>query len=96
MLGHDGNAYLGFDGNYRSDYSSNPSPSVYTGIDGYALTNFRLGFRTKGGFDVYGWVRNAFDVNYLELLTVAPGSTGLIAGQPGDPRTFGLTIKTEF
>jgi iron complex outermembrane receptor protein len=47
-------------------------------------------------FDVYGWVRNAFDVNYLELLQVAPGNVGLIAGTPGDPRTWGGTIKFEF
>ena len=29
-------------------------------------------------------------------LQVAPGNTGLIAGQPGDPRTYGLTIKSRF
>jgi len=41
-------------------------------------------------------VRNAFDEKYFELLSVAPGSTGLIAGQPGDPRTYGLTISKAF
>jgi iron complex outermembrane receptor protein len=83
------------DGNYRSRFSSNPSASSYTNIEGYALTNFRLGFRSEG-FDLYGWVRNAFDVNYFELLQVAPSNVGLIAGQPGDPRTWGGTVKLSF
>ena len=96
LLGKPGQVYLGVDGNYRSGFSSNPSPSAYTGVKGYALTNFRLGFRNDGGFNVFAWVRNAFDTHYFELLQVAPGSTGLIAGNPGDPRTYGLTIKAEF
>ncbi|MDB5686262.1 MAG: TonB-dependent receptor, partial [Rhizorhabdus sp.] len=71
------------------------SPSIYTNVKGYALTNFRAGFRTDS-FDIFGWVRNAFDVNYIELLQVAPGNVGLIAGNPGDPRTFGATVKAKF
>jgi len=31
------------------------------------------------------------DTNYYELLSAAPGNTGLYVGQPGDPRTFGGT-----
>jgi iron complex outermembrane recepter protein len=96
LFGREGQFYLGVDGSYRSDFSSNPSPSEGTKIDGYALTNLRAGFRTEAGFDVYGWVRNAFDTQYFELLQVAPGSTGLIVGTPGDPRTYGLTIKAQF
>ena len=96
LFGTDGQAYLGFDGNYRSDFSSNPSPSAYTNVDGYALSNFRLGYRTDNGFDLFGWVRNAFDVNYYEQLAVASGNTGLIVGQPGDPRTWGVTFKASF
>ncbi|MEK7342342.1 MAG: TonB-dependent receptor [Pseudomonadota bacterium] len=95
LLDKDGQVYLGVDGNYRSRWNSNASPSAYTEVKGYALTNFRGGFRGDG-FDVFGWVRNAFDVNYIELLQVAPGNVGLIAGQPGDPRTWGGTIKFSF
>jgi len=95
LLSKDGQVYLGVDGNYRSNFSSNPSPSIYTWVDGYALTNFRLGFRTEG-LDIFGWVRNAFDVKYFELLQTAPSNTGLIAGQPGDPQTYGFTIKGSF
>lgn len=96
LLGQDAQAYLGFDGSYRTRFSSNPTPSAYTWVDGYALSNLRAGFRTDAGFDVFGWVRNAFGVDYFEQLAVPSGNTGLIAGQPGDPRTWGLTIKAEF
>ncbi|WP_097092017.1 TonB-dependent receptor [Novosphingobium sp. Chol11] len=95
LLAKEGQAYLGVDGNYRSHWNSNASPSRYTDVKGYALTNFRAGFRGEG-FDIFGWVRNAFDVNYIENLQVAPGNTGLIAGQVGDPRTWGGTLKFSF
>jgi iron complex outermembrane receptor protein len=93
--GSGGQVYLGYDGSYRSKFSSNPSPSAYTWIDGYSLSNFRAGYR-KDDFNVFGWVRNAFDRNYFELLSTQSGSTGLIVGQPGDPRTYGLTISKSF
>lgn len=96
FLGQDGEVYLGYDGSYRSDFSSNPSPSVYTFIDGYGLSNFRLGFRTQEGLNLFAWVRNAFDENYFEQLFVGPGNTGLIAGLPGDPRTWGATASVTF
>ena len=96
LFGKEGQVYLGFDGNYRSAWSSNASPSAYTNVDGYALSNFRLGFRTEGGIDIFGWVRNAFDVQYFDQLAVAPGNTGLIVGNIGDPRTFGGTVKLTF
>ena len=95
LLATEGQLYVGFDGNYRSGFSSNPSPSIYTNIAGYALSNFRVGFRSDN-FDIYGWVRNVFDVRYFELLQVAPSNVGLIAGQPGDPRTVGATMKFSF
>ena len=95
LLAKEGQLYLGVDGNYRSHWNSNASPSIYTEVKGYALTNIRAGFRGEG-FDIFGWVRNAFDVNYIENLQVAPGNTGLIAGQVGDPQTWGGTIKFSF
>ena len=95
ILKAEGQVYVGFDGNYRSGFSSNPSPSIYTHINGYALSNFRMGFRSDN-FDIYGWVRSVFDVHYFELLQVAPSNVGLIAGQLGDPRTVGATFKFTF
>lgn len=91
-----GTLYLGYDGSYRSRFSANPSPSAYTYVDGYALSNFRLGYKTGSGWNIFGWVRNAFDANYYEVLALQSGSTGLVVGQPGDPRTYGVTVSTRF
>ncbi len=90
-----GEAYLGYDGSYRSRFSSNPSPSAYTWVDGYSLSNVRVGYR-QGGTNVFAWVRNVFDHHYFELLSTQSGSTGLIVGQPGDPRTYGVTLSKSF
>ncbi|WP_076069035.1 TonB-dependent receptor [Sphingomonas montana] len=96
LFGLDGQAYAAFDGNYRSKFSSNPSRSAYTDIAGYAVANVRAGFRATERWDVFGWVRNAFDRDYFDILATQSGSTGLIVGQPADPRTYGLTVKRRF
>ena len=96
LFGEEGQFYLGYDGSYRSRFSSNPSPSDYIWIDGYALSNVRAGFRSDDGVNLFLWVRNLFDVDYFEQLTVASGNTGLIVGLPGDPQTYGLTLSARF
>jgi iron complex outermembrane recepter protein len=95
VLGDDGELYVGYDGTYRSKFSSNASRSIYTDIEGYAVHNVRAGFRTDR-FDLFGWVRNALDEEYFESLAVTPGNTGLISAQLADPRTYGLTLKANF
>jgi iron complex outermembrane recepter protein len=96
FFGRDGAVYLGYEGNYRSEFSSNPSRSLYTDIPAYAVSNFRLGFRVDDRWDVFAWVRNSFDRDYFEVLATTPGNTGLVSGQPADPVTYGLTLRAYF
>jgi len=96
VAGLDGQFYVGYDGSYRSKFSSNPSRSRYTDIRGYGISNVRAGFKATGSWNVFGWVRNVFNKNYFELLATQSGSTGLIVGQPGDPRTYGVTVSRAF
>jgi iron complex outermembrane receptor protein len=96
IAGYDGYFYLGYDGSYRSDFSSNPSESRYMTVNGYDLHNFRLGYKARDKWNVFGWLRNAFDRNYYDLLTIQSGNTGMIAGQPADPRTYGVTVSASF
>ena len=96
VAGYDGNFYLGYDGSYRSNFSSNPSESIYTTVHGYSLHSFRLGYKAQDKWNVWGWVRNAFNQNYYDLLATQSGNTGLIVGQPGDPRTYGGTLSLSF
>lgn len=85
--------YFGYDGSYRSEFSSNPSRSIYTEVPAYALADFRLGVRTDSGWNVFAWVHNAFNKDYFQFLTMQSGNTGMIVGDPGDPRTFGITAR---
>jgi len=101
LFGRSGQVYLGVDGNYRSSFSSNGTPSPAATIPGYTLTNFRLGWRSDRDepgvkVDVFAWVRNAFNTTYFEQYQFAPNSVGLIVGNLGDPRTFGGTVKLQF
>ncbi|WP_343520838.1 TonB-dependent receptor [Sphingomonas sp.] len=96
IFGKEGEVYLGADASSRSKFSSNASRSIYTDIDGYTLANFRLGFRTDEGLNIFGWVRNAFDEQYFDVLATTPGNTGLISGNVGDPRTYGVTVGLSF
>jgi iron complex outermembrane receptor protein len=96
LFGVDGDIVLGYDGSSRSKFSSNPSRSAYTDVNGYTLANFRLGYRVENGWDVTAWVRNAFNTHYFEVLALQSGSTGLVVGQPADPRTWGMTVRAQF
>ncbi len=96
LLGRSGRVFAGVDATYRSTFSSNPTPSAYTWVSGYTVASFRGGFRAEDGLEVFAWVRNAFDEEYFEQLAVPSGNTGLISGQPGEPRTYGLTVRVRF
>ncbi len=96
LLGKDGDYFLAVDTSYRSSFSSSATASAYLNVKGYALANARLGFRAADGWDIALWARNLFDKNYYELLSAAPGGTGLYVGQPGDPRTYGITLRAKF
>jgi iron complex outermembrane receptor protein len=96
LFGQAGNVYLGFDGSYRSKFSSNPSRSIYMDVEAYEIANFRTGYRANKGWEFFAWVRNAFDEEYYDFLSSQSGSTGLVIGQPGEPQTYGLTVKASF
>ncbi|UTA68946.1 TonB-dependent receptor [Emticicia sp. 21SJ11W-3] len=93
LLGLKGNYFLGLDAYYRSKFSSSPSPSQYLNIEGYTLTNGRVGFRASNGITFFVWGRNLFNVDYYEQLLAAPGSAGNYAGIVGDQRTYGVTLR---
>lgn len=90
-----GRYFLASDVSYRSDYSSNPTPSRVLVVKGYTLANARLGFKSEK-FSIFAWARNIGDTHYFEQLQAAAGNTGLYAGVLGDPRTYGATLRFNF
>jgi iron complex outermembrane receptor protein len=93
LFGQAGQVFGAVDASYRSSFSSSASYSRYLVVDGYQLLNARIGFRARDGWTLFFWSRNLLDKDYLELLTAAPGNTGLYVGQPGDGRTAGVTLR---
>lgn len=90
-----GRYFIGGDITYRSEYSSNPTPSKVLVVKGYSLINARIGFRSEK-FTLFAWSRNIANTNYFEQLQAAAGNAGLYAGVLGDPRTYGATIRFNF
>jgi iron complex outermembrane recepter protein len=96
VAGVQGQLFGALDASYRSDFSSSASASRYLVVDGYTLVNVRAGFRVNDGWSLTIWARNLLDKNYYELLTPAPGNSGLYVGQVGDERTAGVTLRFGF
>jgi iron complex outermembrane receptor protein len=96
FLEQDGKFFLAFDGYYRSEFSSSPSPSAFLNVEGYTLFNGRIGFRATEGVSLTVWSRNLFNKDYYEQLLVAGGNAGHYAGVLGDPATYGITLRYVF
>jgi iron complex outermembrane receptor protein len=96
LAGTRGQLFAAADTSYRSDFSSSASASKYLVVNGYALVNARAGYRFNDGWSVTLWARNLFNENYYEVLTAAPGNSGLYVGQVGDQRTAGVTMRFGF
>ncbi len=93
LLGRTGQVFGAFDVSYRSSFSSSASASTYLIVPAYSLVNTRVGFRAANGWTLSVWSRNLLNRDYFDLLSAAPGNTGLYVGQPGDPRTLGVTLR---
>jgi iron complex outermembrane receptor protein len=96
LFGATGELYAAIDGNYRSRWSSNPTPSRFMWVDSYAVHNLRAGFRADTNWSASLWVRNVFDTHYYDFLSQQSGATGLIVGQVGDPRSYGVSFSVNF
>lgn len=91
-----GRYFVAVDASFRSDFSSSPTQSGYLNIDGYSLLNARAGFRGDDGWDLFFWGKNLLDEDYLEILSAGGSSSGYYSGLPGDPRTYGFTLRGSF
>ena len=93
LIKKQGKYFFAIDSYFRSGFSSSPTPSAYLNIDGYALLNARIGFRSVNGPSITLWGRNLLNKDYFEQLLPAGGNAGHYAGVLGDQLTFGVTLK---
>lgn len=96
-LGEAGSApeiYGRADFSYRSRQNASANNSIYGLIPAYGLLNAKIGLRAANGlWDVSIWARNLTDKTYL--ISRSPSNFGLISSLVGDPRTYGLTLRTK-
>lgn len=92
------NAYVQADYVYQDDVYFSLDNLQAISQEGYGLINLRAGFDfevDEQWWSVSAWVKNVSDEEYFtEILT--SGSAGVISGQIGSPRMYGITIKSEF
>ena len=87
--------YGHFDYSHRSHFNTSSTNSAWAEIPGFGLANARIGFKTEDGFvDVSLWAKNLFDKDYFLSLSATQANIGLITGQVGEPRTYGVTLRT--
>lgn len=87
--------YWGLDYQFRSGTFGAADQSRNSYIEGYQITNLRLGYRnTQQGWGVQAWVRNLFDEDYLTAVANLYG-VGEYGGYAGDPRTYGVTLDVQ-
>jgi iron complex outermembrane receptor protein len=89
----DGELLVHSDTSVREGYYGDTSASRYTWIAGYGVTNASIGYRSDQGWEVDVFARNLFAANYITALTIQTGNSGLILGQPSDPRIVGMTLR---
>jgi len=80
----------------RSGYNADTTNSRYTWLSGYGAVNASVGYRFRNGWEAEVFARNLLDKDYVTALTIQTGNSGLILGQPGDPRLVGLTVRAKY
>jgi iron complex outermembrane receptor protein len=97
-LGNSGSITPRFDANYQSRIFSNAVNKPSNLIDGYTLANARLTWRNEDeDLEVAFEVRNLFDKYYLlTSFDLTGAGAGFVAGQPGRPREWAVSVKKTF
>jgi iron complex outermembrane receptor protein len=90
-------SYVALDANYRSTQNTTITLDPAAQIKSYTLANLRIGTLMRNDtLEVQAWVENLTDKAYYINLLGLTKATGLIQGYPGNPRTFGGTIRYHF
>jgi len=88
-----GSLFAHGDANYRSKQFGDPTGSRFTTIGSYTVVNGSVGYRSEEGWEIAVFVRNLFDRDYIQNVTIQAGNSGLILATPSDPRTIGMTFR---
>ncbi|MDT0574561.1 TonB-dependent receptor, partial [Croceicoccus sp. F390] len=88
-------AYLNADYSYRSKYNATYNLAADSNISGYGVANARIGLRqSSGSWDLSIFARNLFNEDYIININPGAFNTGQSSGGLGDPRTYGVSMRT--
>src|SRR6185437_2411707 len=88
--------YVNGEWSWRSAFYSVIDDSAYSKIGNYGIANLRVGARFYDQkLDVSFWTKNLFDRAYFQTLSIS-SSRGAYFGFPGEPLTFGGTVRVAF
>ena len=78
---------------HRSSFNTSATNSAWAQVPGYGVANARIGLKTDDGlWDLSLWAKNLFDKDYF--LNLSAANTGAVTSQIGEPRTYGITLRT--
>jgi iron complex outermembrane recepter protein len=83
---------------YQIPPAFDPVIAAATVQKGYGLLNSQISFELQSvPLTISIWGRNLTDEKYISSsLSPSQGALGIVAGFPGDPRTFGVSLRYEF
>jgi iron complex outermembrane receptor protein len=77
---------------WKSDNYLAASDSSYGHVGAYGVVNLRVGVRIGPHYDVSLWSNNLTNTRYfVNQITATVG--GAVRGTPGDPQTFGISLR---
>jgi iron complex outermembrane recepter protein len=95
--GHNAKAYWMVDANWRTSQNTTITLDPLANIPAYALVNARVGVKLLGeALDIQLWSDNLLNKAYYINLLGLTKSTGIVQGYPGNPRSFGIRLRTAF
>lgn len=78
---------------HRSSFNTSATNSAWAQVPGFGIANARIGLKTDDGlWDLSVWARNLLDKDYF--LNLSAANTGVVTAQVGEPRTYGVTLRT--
>lgn len=84
------------DFSWRSGFYSVIDDSAYSKIGNYGIVNLRVGAKFYDQkLDVSFWTKNLGDRSYFQTLSIS-STRGAYFGYPGDPLTFGGSVRVSF
>lgn len=91
--GRDFSLYAHADYAHRSSFNTSATNSAWAQVPGFGIANARIGLKTDDGlWDLSIWARNLLNEDYF--LNLSAANTGVVTAQVGEPRTYGVTLRT--